>query len=151
MRIWLPLVSAQLLTALLNYKNMANLVPKKIHNPIPPEYANVFILKMITAIVGIICLLLSAYATWVVYTMSNRIALYENPLGVETVMRKVAPLDFSLFEQVMSIDEKKRTFTLPPLTRDAFYNRSITSTENIAISTSSTQSSDSVSPSSTQL
>lgn len=120
-----------------------NGTPKRIHNPIPPEYANIFVLRTITIIVGIFCLLLTGYATWVVYTMSNNIAVYQDSLEVEAAVRRVAPIDFSMLERVVTIEEKKQTFKLPPITTDVFYNRTVTSTgstapEQALIGTSST-------------
>lgn len=131
---------------------MTDTAPKRIDNPIPPEYANVFVLKTITVAVGIICLILTAYATWVVYTMSNRIAAYESPVEAAAVVRKVAPIDFGVFERVITIDEEKQNFTSLPLTVDVFYNRLVTSTAPRILDLPSTQSSSTLpTPSSTPL
>lgn len=102
---------------------------KRIRNPIPPEYANVFVLKIITIIVGVICLLLTGYATWTVFTMSNRIASYHTSLEAAVIADRVAPIDFRMLDSVSSTEHNKQTLSLPRLTHDLFYNTSITTTD----------------------
>lgn len=101
---------------------------KRINNPVPPEFANVSVLRLITISVALICLTVTSYATWTVYTMSNRISTYETDYQVEIISKNVGPVNFVLLEQVLQIDTEKQNFQFTPPTRDPFYNRAITST-----------------------
>jgi hypothetical protein len=112
--------------------------PKKIHNPTPPEYANVHILRWIMIFVGFICLAVTGYATWSVYTLSNRIGVYELTVEVGPISSRVTPINFDKYERVVAIDKEKKSFMLTPTTRDPFYARTITSTLPLAPLTSST-------------
>lgn len=127
---------------------MINTNQKKINNPTPPEYANVFVLKTITVAVGIICLLLTGFVTWTVYSVSNHIAAYQNSLEVESVARKVAPIDFPTLERVIKIDEQKQKNQLTPITTDVFYNRIVTSTDILSLDVLPVEPVDSSHPSS---
>lgn len=103
---------------------------KRIRNPIPPEYANVFVLKLITIAVGVISLLLTGYATWTVFSMSNRIATYHTSLEAAVIADRVAPIDFRVLDSVSSTEHNKQTLILPRLAHDIFYNTSITTTSD---------------------
>ncbi len=132
---------------------MTSTTPKKIHNPIPPEYANVSILRFITIGVACLSLIMVSYATWIVYTMSNRLAHYETIFQVESMSARVAPINFKLLEQILSIDQAKQNFTFVPYSRNPFYDRAITSTQSnlFDLRTTSTPSSSAETSSSTSL
>jgi hypothetical protein len=102
--------------------------PKRIDNPIPPEFANVSVLRLITIGVALICLTVTSYATWTVYLMSNRISTYETDFQAQMVSKSAGPVNFVLLEQVLLIDNEKQHLEFVPPTRDPFYNQLITST-----------------------
>lgn len=117
---------------------MSTNAPKRIDNPIPPEFSNVSTLRLITLGVALICLIVTSYATWTVYLMSNRISTYETDIQVEIVSKKVAPVNFVLLEKILQIDSEKQQIQFIPPLRDPFYNQTITSTINSVSITSST-------------
>jgi hypothetical protein len=100
--------------------------PKKNHSPIPPEYANVRILKWIAFLVGFVCLSITSYATWTIYTLSNRIGMHEIPLEIVSISKRVTPINFGMLESVRAIDKEKKSFMLEPIGWDMFYQRTIT-------------------------
>ncbi len=102
--------------------------PKRIDNPIPPEFANVSVLRLITIGVALICLTVTSYATWTVYLMSNRISTYETDFQAQIVSKSVGPVNFALLEQVLLIDSEKQQMEFIPPIRDPFYDQTITST-----------------------
>ncbi|HRH23510.1 MAG TPA: hypothetical protein PK295_02690 [Candidatus Magasanikbacteria bacterium] len=125
--------------------------PKRIHNPVPPEFANVSTLRLITVGVALICLTVTSYATWTVYVMSNRISTYETDFRAEAVSKSAGPVNFTLFEQVLRTDAEKQNLKFIPPTRDPFYDRAITSTMNGLHSGPTTTASSTPSTSTTQL
>ena len=54
----------------------------------PPEYANVRTLRWIGVFVGCVCLAIASYATWTIYTLSNRIGMNEIPLEVANLSQR---------------------------------------------------------------
>lgn len=103
--------------------------PKKIHTPISPEYANVALLRLITVCVGLICLLITSYATWTIYVLTNHISNYTTILhSQDSSPRTIAPINFELFETTSAIDKTKQSFKLTPIVWDMFYTRTVTST-----------------------
>ncbi len=111
--------------------------------PTSPEYANVHILKWISVLVGCTCLAIAAYATWKIYTLSNRIGMNEISLEVASLSSRVSPINFGLLEEVLTIDKEKKTFMLPPIDWDMFYSTStpssiLTSTPSSSVTSSST-------------
>ncbi|MBP9732372.1 MAG: hypothetical protein KBD29_02865 [Candidatus Magasanikbacteria bacterium] len=102
--------------------------PKRIDNPIPPEFANVSVLRLITIGVALICLTVTSYATWTVYLMSNRISTYETDFQAQIVSKSAGPVNFVLLEQVLLIDSEKQHLEFIPPIRDPFYDQIITST-----------------------
>lgn len=111
--------------------------PKRIDNPTPPEFANVSVLRLITIGVALICLTVTSYATWTVYLMSNRISAYETDIQAQIVSKSAGPVNFTLLEQVLLLDNEKQNLEFIPPTRDPFYNQIITSTIS-SLSVSST-------------
>lgn len=125
--------------------------PKRIDNPIPPEFANVSILRLITIGVALICLTVTSYATWTVYVMSNRISTYETDFRAEAVSKSAGPVNFTLLEQVLHTDAEKQNLKFIPPTRDPFYDRAITSTISGLPSSPTTTVSSTPSPTTTPL
>ncbi len=117
---------------------MSTNTPKRIHNPIPPEFANVSILRLITVFVACISLLGTGYTTWLVYSMSNRISGYEVSKQFEMVSKKAGPINFTLLEKVLNVDSEKQRLTFIPPTHDPFYNRPVTTTVSSIPTVSST-------------
>ncbi len=96
--------------------------------PTSPEYANVHILRWISVLVGCTCLAIAAYATWKVYTLSNRIGMNEISLEVASLSNRVSPINFGLLEEVLAIDKEKKSFMLPSVGWDMFYATSTATT-----------------------
>ncbi|GEM_PF-2946717 len=94
----------------------------------PPEYANVRTLRWIGVFVGCVCLAIASYATWTIYTLSNRIGMNEIPLEVANLSQRVSPINFGVLERVHTIDKEKKSFILLPIEWDAFYGYTITTT-----------------------
>ncbi len=107
---------------------LSNPGPKRIHNPIPPEFANVSLLRIITVTVAIVSLIMVSYATWVIYTMSNRVSTYESTIELKSVPPTVAPINFKLLDDIITLDHDKQSFVHIPMIHDSFYDRMITST-----------------------
>lgn len=88
---------------------------------VPPEYSNIWWLKIITGVFLLSFVLLSGYVIWITYYSTFRIAEY----GIDVIsleQAQVEPINFKALEKSKTIDANKKSLTPPLISRNVFFN-----------------------------
>jgi len=87
---------------------------------VPPEYSNIWWLKIITGVFLFSFILLSGYVIWITYYSTFRIAEY----GIDVIsleQAQVEPINFNALERAKKIDMDKKNLTPPLTSRNVFF------------------------------